>query len=84
MDSGTHASLHPNSQHQIVHAKLNTPHYMKDWFEAIEKLALNCSIAQLNPSAGRNYLKIRMLMSGYISSTRPYLIFFITRFQIRK
>ena len=31
MDSGVHASLHPNRHHQIVYAKLNlklnTPHY---------------------------------------------------------
>ena len=32
MDSGVHASLHPNRYHQIVYAKLNLkieyPHYM--------------------------------------------------------
>ena len=30
MDSCVHASLHPICHHQIVHAKLNTPHYMND------------------------------------------------------
>ena len=32
MDSGVHASLHPNCHHQIIYAKLNLkieyPHYM--------------------------------------------------------
>ena len=43
---------------------------------------LNLKI-QLKPSNGRNYLKMRMLMSSYSSSTRPCLIFFIILFQIK-
>ena len=34
-------------------------------------------------TTGRNYLKIRTLMSSYSSSRRPCLIFFIISFQIR-
>ena len=67
MDSVAHASLHPNCHHQIVYAKLN----LKIEYPSLyERLVLS-------------YLKIRMFMSSYISSTRPCLIFFIISFQIR-
>ena len=58
------------------------PHYMNGYFDTIRKLTLTCSIVQLNSSTGRNYLKIRMLMSSCTSSTKPCLILFIISFQI--
>ena len=67
MDSVVHASLHPNCHHQIVYAKLNSK---IEYPPLYERLVLN-------------YLKIRMFMNNYISSTRPCLIFFIILFQIR-
>ena len=67
MDSVVHASLHPNCHHQIVYAKLNSK---IEYPLLYERLVLN-------------YLKIRMFMNNYISSTRPCLIFFIILFQIR-
>ena len=67
MDSVVHASLHPNCHHQIVYAKLNSK---IEYPPLYERLILN-------------YLKIRMSMNNYISSTRPCLIFFIILFQIR-
>ena len=67
MDSAVHASLHPNCHHQIVYAKLNSK---IEYPPLYERLVLN-------------YLKIRMSMNNYISSTRPCLIFFIILFQIR-
>ena len=67
MDSVVHASLHPNCHHQIVYAKLNSK---IEYPPLYERLVLN-------------YLKIRMSMNNYISSTRPCLIFFIILFQIR-
>ena len=67
MDSVIHASLHPNCHHQIVYAKLNSK---IEYPPLYERLVLN-------------YLKIRMSMNNYISSTRPCLIFFIILFQIR-
>ena len=67
MDSVVHASLHPNCHHQIVYTKLNSK---IEYPLLYERLVLN-------------YLKIRMFMNNYISSTRPCLIFFIILFQIR-
>ena len=67
MDSVVHASLHPNCHHQIVYAKLNSK---IEYPLLYERLVLN-------------YLKIRMFINNYISSTRPCLIFFIILFQIR-
>ena len=75
MDISVHASLHLSCHHQILYAKsklkLNPPpplppDYMNGQFGTIK--TLNCSIVQLKPSTGRNYLEIRMLMSSYTSS----------------
>ena len=89
MDSGVHTSLPPNSHHQIGYAKLNLKTEYPPLYERLvwdykkTKLTLNCSILQSKPSTGKNDLKIRMLMSSYISSARPCLIIFKISFQIR-
>ena len=79
-NSGVHASLHPNFHHPIVYAKLNLkteyspppPLYERLVWDYV-KLTLNCLIAQLKPLTERSYLKTRMFVSSYISSTRPCL-----------
>ena len=94
MDSGVHASLHPNCHHQIVYAKLNlkseypTPpsplsHYIERlvWhYKNTNTQLLNRTIETFN---WEKLLENKNLNDQLcISSTRPCLMFFIISFQI--
>ena len=91
MDSGVHASLHPNCRHQIVYAKLNLkseyppplPHYIERlvWhYKNTNTQLLNRTIETFN---WEKLLENKNLNDQLcISSTRPCLMFFIISFQI--
>ena len=82
MESGVHASLHPNCHHQTVYAKLNLKIEHPLFYEQLVWNYKNTqfSIVQLKPSTGRNYFKIKMSMSSYTFSARPCLEFLVISF----
>ena len=87
MDSSVHIYLHPNCHHQIGYAKLNSKIEYPQLYERLvwDYKNTNTHLHNLiiETFNWRNCLEIRILMSSYTSSIKPYLIFLMISFQIR-
>ena len=87
MDSDVHSPLHPNCHYQVVCAKLNLKAEYPTLYEQLVWDYKNTNTQLLNRTIEtfnwEKLLQNRKLMSSYISSTRPCLIFFKISFQIR-